>query len=340
MLRIVKAPYLFPRLMAVKATTASSVLTFNQGIGDFRTGTSSGTGVSTLTFKTALGRLPLCVGSPGSNIANGGYFHSATHAVGSVIMNTDGAAGSADDGTYYGFILGYDAKDTRRYTNIHEVRATVKAPRLLAMTVNGTGTAALVVGKYQATLTDNGTGDYTITFNRPFGSVPIVVATGLNTSTAVAVQVTSVAVDSVNIKTFDNAGTPEDNIFHLWVLGFDSKFESGDLRKPLHTPQRKPRMIAGRVAYSGGVPAISVNSEDITSIADTGTGDATITFKQAFKRAPVCIASGIGDNRVTIHTINSTSVRLVASIANGTATDGDYDFMILGFDNADEFGEV
>lgn len=104
---------------------------------------------------------------------------------------------------------------------LREIKSTQRATRLLAIRLNGTGTAALDgEGKYDATLTDNGTGDYTLTFAKPFGRAPIVVANSetagvivkLEALSKTAVQITSFAVDGT---------TAKDAILHVMVFGSD-----------------------------------------------------------------------------------------------------------------------
>lgn len=90
--------------------------------------------------------------------------------------------------------------------------------------VDGTGTAAISEGKYHGTLTDNGTGDYTITFDRPFRRVPVVTV-GLETA-AVRHELSSISTTAVRIKTFGyNNTTATDAKFHLIVVGFFSATE-------------------------------------------------------------------------------------------------------------------
>lgn len=92
---------------------------------------------------------------------------------------------------------------------------------LYSFFVDGTGTAALVEGKYHATLVDNGDGDYTITLNRParrdlqvVGAVPL--------TANLMPRIVSVDESAINIKWVDNDGTPTatDCDFFLTVLAF------------------------------------------------------------------------------------------------------------------------
>jgi len=86
------------------------------------------------------------------------------------------------------------AKDLRR-----AIASAQQGERRLPFRLNAdASTPTLVVGDTQATLVRTGTGDYLVTFNRPFGGrVPIVIGSGaednavmrLGTSTLTAVQI-------------------------------------------------------------------------------------------------------------------------------------------------------
>lgn len=103
---------------------------------------------------------------------------------------------------------------------------SVKSPqrlmRIMSAKVDGTGTAALSgTCANDMALTDNGTGDYTLTFDVAYERAPEVVVTPL-TADAVP-RIAAVAVDSVQIlmrKASD--GTAIDADFHVMILGSDA----------------------------------------------------------------------------------------------------------------------
>lgn len=87
--------------------------------------------------------------------------------------------------------------------------------------VDGTGTAAIGEGKYHGSLTDNGTGDYTVTLTRPARRALQVV--GIVPVTAnVMPQNLVVDSSSVRVRFVDNDGTPTatDAKFYLTVLAY------------------------------------------------------------------------------------------------------------------------
>ena len=339
MLRIIKDNYIATRVMPISASIGASAITATSGIGDYSTLIRAGAGRAAATFKTPFSRVPITIGCPGAGAANGSFFANASPLVGSSEFDVLDDSGVAANKPFFALTIGSDSKESARLKSIYSVKTTFRKPRLLAFVVNGTGTASITVGAFQATLTDNGTGDYTLTFNNPFGTAPIVVATPLHaSSTASSCRVQSVSPTQVNILTFNGTPSASDRIFHVWVLGFDATTSAINARRPIHTPQRKPRIIWGRVIYTGGVPSVSVNPGQV-SVVDTGVGNVALTLVTPFKRAPICICSGAQANRAQLISATSTAVSLLSLDAEDSASDSSIMFAILGFDDVDEFGE-
>ena len=93
--------------------------------------------------------------------------------------------------------------------------------RILSVKVDGTGTASVSgTCSNNVSLTDNGTGDYTITFLTPFLRAPEVIATPVTDN--IYCKVGTVAVGSVQILTENLSGSATDADFHLIILGSDS----------------------------------------------------------------------------------------------------------------------
>lgn len=104
---------------------------------------------------------------------------------------------------------------------LREIKGTQRLPRLLALKLTGTGTAALGQGSTDATLVDNGTGDYTITFAKPFTRVPVVVASSLTAATIIKMH--SISATAVQIKTYAVDGTTaQDAVLDILALGWDA----------------------------------------------------------------------------------------------------------------------
>jgi len=107
-------------------------------------------------------------------------------------------------------------------------------------------------------------------------------------------------------------------------------------------------LVFGRIIYNGsGVPALSGCNDESATLADTGTGIATLTFGEAFSSVPVVVALPIKgteaattNNHVVVDSITTTVVvfrfKVDAAATNSTADPADTDgcsFMIAGFRN-------
>lgn len=104
---------------------------------------------------------------------------------------------------------------------LRDIKGTQRLPRMLALKLVGTGTAALTQGSTDATLVDNGTGDYSVTFNKPFARVPVVVASSL---TAVVNTQIVPSKTGISVKAFSVDGTTaKDAVLDLLVLGWDAE---------------------------------------------------------------------------------------------------------------------
>lgn len=104
---------------------------------------------------------------------------------------------------------------------LRDIKGTQRLPRLLALKLVGTGTAALTQGSTDATLVDNGTGDYTLTFAKPFARVPVVTHASLTSE--VNAQIVP-SKTGIAVKTFGVDGTTaKDAVLDLLVLGWDAE---------------------------------------------------------------------------------------------------------------------
>lgn len=89
---------------------------------------------------------------------------------------------------------------------------------LLFFRVDGTGTASILEGSTDATLTDNDTGDYTLTLSE--GGARTMVVVGVTPLAAeLSVKIAAVDADSVQLQ-FDNDGVATDCDFHCVLAVF------------------------------------------------------------------------------------------------------------------------
>jgi len=91
--------------------------------------------------------------------------------------------------------------------------------------IDGTGTAAVLEGKQELALTDNGVGDYTLTFAQAFVRVPTVVATVLTTDTYAMISTVSTTAVRILVKQVADGSTATDADFHVMILGSDASDE-------------------------------------------------------------------------------------------------------------------
>lgn len=105
---------------------------------------------------------------------------------------------------------------------LREVKTSQRLPRLLALEVNGVGgSPAILVGKFDATLADNGTGDYTLTFAKPFARSPVVVAVAETAASYCEVAAASASSVQILVKNPSTLAA-KDAVIHVMVMGFDA----------------------------------------------------------------------------------------------------------------------
>jgi len=112
---------------------------------------------------------------------------------------------------------------------LRDVKSTQRLIRMLAFRVDGSDVAGgtltkngLLEGTFDALITENSAGNYTLTFAKPFARVPVVTsmtATDVSTLRIIAVSASSVQIEQVAA---DQTTPLADGDFHLLVLGFDA----------------------------------------------------------------------------------------------------------------------
>lgn len=117
---------------------------------------------------------------------------------------------------------------------LREIKCSQRLARQLAFRVDGGDVAGgsstrngLLEGKFDALITENSSGNYTLVFTKPFGRVPVCVAmpvTDVTTMRIIAVSATSVQLEQVGA---DQTTPVADGDFHLIVMGFDAADQDG-----------------------------------------------------------------------------------------------------------------
>jgi len=106
---------------------------------------------------------------------------------------------------------------------LREIKSSQRLPRQLHFKVDGTGSASIVIGSKDASLADNGTGDYTLTFVKPFARPPVVVASSL--TAGAVIQIASASATAVQLVVTDLAAAALDADLMVVVQGFDAADE-------------------------------------------------------------------------------------------------------------------
>jgi len=346
MLRPLQTGFLNARLLGFTATTAAAANnTVQQGAGEATFTNASSDNILDHTYTHAFGTTPVQVVCAGAGVADGGVAAvkaTATATAGGV-ATVDGS-GAADVGQAHSLVYGHETAETRRSGNkngrLFDVRSTRKISEVVVGQVSSAG--AVTIGGREFTVTKNGTGDYTITFTPGFGANPIVVATPFNATTdGYALRVESVSETTTNILTFDDSEAAADAAFNFVALGFhdssDYTLQKGGLVMARH---RKPRLVAGKVTYTAGVPAVTIGTGEFT-LTDVAQGELTITFDEAFARTPIVVASAADTDThswVSVKANSATAVTLEVTDELAAAQDPAYlNFLIFGSDSEDIF---
>lgn len=104
---------------------------------------------------------------------------------------------------------------------LREIKSPQRHPRQLHFHVDGTGTVSLVIGSKDATLVKNATGDYTITFAKPFSRAAVAVGSPITAGSVL--EIASASASAVQVLTKANTGAAAtDTDFYLIVQGFDA----------------------------------------------------------------------------------------------------------------------
>jgi hypothetical protein len=104
-----------------------------------------------------------------------------------------------------------------------EVMSPQRMPRLVSFKIDGTVTPSLLIGSKDGSLSVGGTGDYTITLNKPFARSPVVVASPITAGAVVEIAAASASAIQILVK--DTSGSALDGDIHVIVQGFDAADE-------------------------------------------------------------------------------------------------------------------
>lgn len=345
MLRPLKTPNLGAHLIAFTGTTAGSAAntvsvgaqegTFTNAVADSQLD---------LSFRRPFRRAPVVVASPGLDIADGGVaFVAAAPAITALSVKTLGSTGSGDVGTVHALALGWHDPSTvahgGRYSAMYPVHGSFRRGRIIAGKVGDDGVQA--IGGSQFSCVKNDTGDYTITFGRAFGRIPVVLGTIFNSTDGYSYRIGAATKTTVNILTFDDSSAAADSAFNFVAYGCDSTDEYyTDQGGQIEVGFRKPRLLPFKIISTAGTPSIAVGT-DLGTVADTAEGVVTLTYAQEFAREPVvilCSADATPDWFASIDTSSKSSVKIEITDASADLGDpSDLFMLVFGSDDETEY---
>lgn len=339
MLRELKTRHNGPRMFYGQVTTSGgNAVTANIGSNDYSTVTESAAGAPVITLKQPFKRLPVVVGTAGTTVAAGGYVDLAAASTTAILsLGLKDAAGSGNDGVADFLAFGYVDSDTDRVLK-QSVLCSKRRSRIFGAKLTGDGSSVTVnFGKTDVSASRTSQGVYAVTFKRAFSQTPIVLACGISSSAVRAPKITGKSATGCTVSLYDEAGAVQDDAFYLVVVGTDIRDEHGGAFASIDNPQRKPRIVVGQITVTAGTPAFTINSNEFSSVTDNGAGDFTLNLNDAFRQAPIIIATGRG-GRVQVHTGSASVPRLICRNAAGTAADPTtVDFILLGTDDPSEY---
>lgn len=330
MLRSLKTAHWTPRLQGFQVLTAATPAATLAIGGQEATVARVAAGKATITLNEILGRTGIVVASPGVDAAAGSFAVTDTLHTGSAFKTEVlGAAGSGDDSYCHALTLGFeDAYGTDRANPLQSVKGVCASPRLLPFKIAAAGTIA--IGGAQGSVS-KASSVYTITPDHKFGRAPIVIATPI-AAAAKACRITANAANAVAIECYDPVGAAlEDNLFYCVIFGWDTPDIMSGLRRSIKIPQAQPRMEAFRITGTG-TAVLAVGASDGT-LTDNGTGDYTITFKEAFAREPIVLVTGKDGRAQCLAAATTTTCRVGSFNASNAALDDVLDVIVIGFDH-------
>lgn len=323
-------------LQAFTFTTSTPNATVGNGTDDVASAAAASAGKAALTLRETgvFKRGPVLVGSHGADVAGGGYAIINTLPASNVLTcELLGAGGAGDDGTGYALSFGWrmSATDTG---SPQLVKATFPRPVLVPVYITNNGSISVVTGLDGVTAVRNSQGNVTVYFKPACANGMAAVAAAVNT-TAYTAKIASLTGVSVNVITYDTASALVDTAFVLLVALSKSRDLYGRGRSNVLVPLRSPRIIAGRVTTTIGVPAVTIGGTaggvDVT-VTDNGLGDYTLTFAKPFRRAPVVIPTGLAGRAQLKSAASVSAATIVTFNAAGAAADDSFDFIAIGSD--------
>jgi len=170
-LQSVKSVCTMPRMLVFRVSAAGTL-----NFGKSQATCSKASSVYTLTFTNPFGRTPTAVATAIGSAAKAVRI-TAISATSVSVETYDPVGGALEDNPFDLVVLGWDSPDTMSAMR-RSIKVPFPMPRIELYTLDGTASPAALSTTCDGTVTDNGTGDWTITFKEPFARIPAVLVTG------------------------------------------------------------------------------------------------------------------------------------------------------------------
>lgn len=217
--QLVKATFPRPALLPFYVTSAGALVT---GLGA-GTVVKNATGDYTVFFNPACSKAMAAVAVPVNTTAYSAQIYALSGA--SVNVKTFDVSNNAVDTAFVVLVAlskAYDLYGRGR----NNILVPIRKPRLVAGRVTVTaGTPAITIGGASGgvdyAVTDNGVGDYTITFNKAFKRAPVVIPCSIGSR----IQLKSAAsATAVTFAAFNAGGVAADDSFDFIAVGSDASY--------------------------------------------------------------------------------------------------------------------
>lgn len=322
-------------------STATPSVSATIGAGDTTVLTRVGAGVVTVGLENPYGSVaPFLALTSGVNAAAGSAACITGAQSGTTLpISNQNTSGSGVDGSVEAIAFGYRVTP-QAPGMLQEVRSSKDRERLIWCKIDG-ATGTVQVGSPDFACTRTGTGTYSITFKRAFGRVPVISVTAAFSTAGIRnPKLVSKTAQGCVVEVRDRTPSLVDPTFiYVVVVGVDSTEETTRMHSALFGSQRKARIVAGRVTYTAGTPAITAGAGEFT-IADTGTGVLTVTMTRPFAREFAVIGAARTTAKIQVNAATTASVAVlnIMSISAGTAVDPtSVDFIAIGSDDLTEY---
>lgn len=109
---------------------------------------------------------------------------------------------------------------------LRDIASPQRKVRVIDFRIDGTGTASITAGSAHISLTDNGTGDYTVTLTKPGARLLFAAATPVDTDTFAQIDISDSSASAVNFVFKNDSGSATDTEFFGIIMVSDATLET------------------------------------------------------------------------------------------------------------------